>query len=109
MRFGPACRAFLCCLVLGGSGLGYVWQKSQIHILGRQIKEKENTLAQLRRENKMRADNLAALCSPPALEARIKKLNLGLVQPEVTQVVRLPEPPVVNTTTQAMQMALKAE
>ena len=36
LRFGPALKAVLLCLLLGGSGLGYVWQKNQIYELGRQ-------------------------------------------------------------------------
>jgi hypothetical protein len=94
VRFGPAVKAFLLCFFIGGSGVGYVWLKSQVHSLGRQIVEKENRLAELRRQNKVRSDQLAALCSPPALEARIRKLNLGLVQPPVDQIVRLVETPI---------------
>ena len=36
-RFGPALKAFLLCLLIGGSGIGYVWQKDQISQLGQQI------------------------------------------------------------------------
>jgi hypothetical protein len=93
VRFGPALKALLCCLFLGGSGVGYVWQKNQVHVLGRQIAEREQRLEELRRQNKIRSDRLAALCTPQALDARIKKLNLGLVQPPVSQVVRLIETP----------------
>jgi len=34
IRFGPALKAFLLCLLIGGSGIGYVWQKDQIGRLG---------------------------------------------------------------------------
>jgi hypothetical protein len=34
VRFGPALKAFLLCAVIGGSGVGYVWQKSQIDAKG---------------------------------------------------------------------------
>jgi hypothetical protein len=37
---------------------------------------------------------LDALCSPVALDARVKKLNLGLAAPPVSQIVRLVEVPV---------------
>jgi hypothetical protein len=94
VRFGPALAALLLCLVIGGSGVGYVWQKNQLHVLGTQIKEREIKLAELRRQNKIRADRLAGLCAPHALDARIKKLNLGLVQPPVSQIVRLVETPI---------------
>ena len=91
VRLAPVVNAFLLCLFLGGSGIGYVWQKGQIDALGRQIGEREKRLADLRRQNKMRSDHLAALCSPTALEAKVKALNLGLVQPPISQVVRLVE------------------
>ena len=43
-RFAPALRAFLLCALIGGSGVGYVWQKSRIDGLSRQIKEREQKL-----------------------------------------------------------------
>ena len=45
IRFGPALKAFLLCLLIGGSGVGYVWQKNQIYELGRQFKQQERRLA----------------------------------------------------------------
>lgn len=92
VRFGPALKAFLLCLVLGGSGVGYVWQKDQIVELGRQIKKRELRLVELADENEKLRKKLGALRSPLYLEARIKELNLGLVQPPATQVWRLSEP-----------------
>jgi hypothetical protein len=91
-RLAPALKAFLLCLFFVISGVGYVWYKNQISLLGRQIKERELRLADLERQNKMRRDQLAALCSPVALEARVKKLNLGLGPPPLAQIIRLTEP-----------------
>lgn len=82
------------CLFIGGSGVGYVWYKNQVAILGRQKLEREIRLAQLQRQNKASRARLDDLCSPIALEARIKRLNLGLVAPPVSQIVRLVEAPV---------------
>lgn len=93
-RFGPAIKAFLLCVLIGSTGVGYVWQKNQIHDLGREIKTRELRLAELQRQNRIRADQLAALVSPPALDARVKRLNLGLVQPPLSQIVRLVETPI---------------
>ncbi len=90
-RFGPAIKAFLLCLLICGSGLGYVWQKQQIVALGRQIKQGETRLEELRRENKQRGDALAWLRSPQALDARSRELNLNLVLPRPEQVVLLVE------------------
>lgn len=95
LRVGVVVKALLLCVFVGGAGVGYVWNKNQIHQLGREIKARELQLAELQRRNKMRTDQLAALVSPPALEARVRRLNLGLAQPPLSQVVVLAEPPVV--------------
>jgi hypothetical protein len=92
IRFGPALKAFLLCLLIGGSGVGYVWQKSQIYELGKMIKARENRLAELRDQNKKLSDQLAMLRSPRKLEDRVRELNLGLGQPRPASVVRLLEP-----------------
>src|SRR5690349_3039853 len=93
VRFGPALKALMLCLFIGGSGVGYVWYKNQISILGQQIKEREVRLAELQRQNKMSRAQLDALCSPVALDALVKKLNLGLIAPPVSQIVRLVDAP----------------
>ena len=49
IRFGPALKAFLLCLLIGGSAVGYVWQKNQIYQLGQQIKLREANLKFKRR------------------------------------------------------------
>ena len=94
LRFGPALKALLLCLFIGGSGVGYVWQKNQIHVLGKQITKQEEALTILRGKNKNRSDRLTILCSPQTLEARIKQMNLGLVLPLPGQIIRLSETPV---------------
>ena len=65
IRFGPALKAFLLCALIGGSGVGYVWQKSQISELGQQISKRERHLVQLQEQNKKLRDQLAMLRSPP--------------------------------------------
>ncbi len=92
LRFGPALKAFLLCLLIGGSGVGYVWQKDQINRLGRQIKRNEVRLADLQQQNEKLRKQLGAMRSPKFLEMRIKELNLGLVPPQPSQVWRLSEP-----------------
>ncbi len=92
VRFGPALRAFLLCLLIGGSGVGYVWQKSQINELGKQISKREHRLKDLVEQNEKLKKQLGALRSPRFLEQRIRELNLGLVQPPMAQVWLLPEP-----------------
>jgi len=92
IRFGPALKAFLLCLLIGGSGVGYVWQKKQIYDLGRQIAKKEQQLMSLQDQNEKLKTQLAMMHSQTYLEMRIKQLNLGLVPPQPSQVWRLPEP-----------------
>jgi hypothetical protein len=95
IRFGPAVKAFLLCALIGGSGVGYVWQKSQIDELGQQIKKRETRLLELNEQNKKLRDQLASMRSPQFLEARIRELNLGLAMPQPSLVWRLAEPEAV--------------
>jgi len=92
VRFGPALKALLLCALLGGSGVGYVWQRNQIDELGRQIANRETRLSALRDQNKKLGDQLQMLRSPKPLEQRVRELKLGLGQLQPGQVWRLPEP-----------------
>jgi cell division protein FtsL len=92
LRFGPAVKALLLCLFIGGSGVGYVWQKSQITQLGQQIKQREMKLGELENQNKKARLALAELLRPSRLERRANDLSLGLVPPVPSQVVSRPEP-----------------
>ena len=92
IRFGPAVKAFLLCVLIGGSGIGYVWQKSQIVELGLQIRTRELRLQGLQEQNEKLRKQLAVMRSPQFLETRIKELQLGLVAPQPSQVWRLNEP-----------------
>ncbi len=91
-RFGPALKALVICLLIGGSAVGYVWQKDQIRQLGYQVTQRESTRKRLMRENDARRHQLEMMRSLGALESRIRELKLGLVQPAPAQVWRLPEP-----------------
>jgi hypothetical protein len=93
IRFGPALKAFLLCLLIGGAGVGYVWQKSQIDGLGRERLKRERRLAAGRGHNDKLEKHLAEIRSPAFIEGRIKELNLGLASPHPSQVWRLAEPP----------------
>ena len=98
VRFGPALKAVFICLVTCSLGLGYVWQKQQINTLGKQIKENEINLEELRRENKRRGDRLSFLMSPQQLDARLRQLNLDLEVPLPKQIVVLVEERETNQT-----------
>jgi hypothetical protein len=97
LRVGPVLSAVALCVLFAGLGLGYVWYKNQVDLLGRQIKEHEVKLADLQRQNKTRRDNLATLCSQWALDASVKKMKLGLGPPELSQVIRLIDAPDYGT------------
>jgi len=92
IRFGPALKAVVLCLVIGGSAVGYVWQKDQLRQLGDRMVSGERSLDALRRQNDKLRRELVTLQSPAHLERLAQQHNLGLVQPPPHQVVRLPEP-----------------
>ena len=92
IRFGPALKALFLCFMIAGSAVGYVWQKSQIYQLGRQIRQREIRLAQLQNDDQKLNDQLSILRSPMMLDRRVRELNLGLVPAQPMQVWRLPEP-----------------
>lgn len=94
IRFGPALKASLLCLLIGGSAVGYVWQMTQIDELGLQIKKRETRLVELKEANEKLHRQLAMLRSPKYLEWRAgpNELKLGLVQPQAAQIWRLIEP-----------------
>ena len=105
LRFGPALRAFLLCLFIGGSGIGYVWQKNQLYELGKQIKQRETRLSALNAQNEKSKETLATMRSPIFLKARIK--DLGLIEPSMSQIWHLPEPARDSKQPAPMQAGLR--
>ena len=93
IRFGPALKALLLCMLIAGSAIGYVWQKNEIYRLGRQISQRESTLeTNDGRQRTIEADQLAVLRSPVKLDQRVRELKLGLAPAQPSQIWRLPEP-----------------
>jgi uncharacterized protein involved in exopolysaccharide biosynthesis len=92
IRFGPALKALFLCLLIAGSAVGYVWQKSQIYQLGQQIRQREVRLARLQNDDRKLSDQLSILRSPTMLDRRVRELNLGLSPAQPMQVMRLAEP-----------------
>ena len=92
IRFGPALKALFLCLLIAGSAVGYVWQKSQIYQLGQQIRQRELRLARLQNDDQKLGDQLSILRSPTMLDRRARELNLGLAPAQPIQVMRLVEP-----------------
>lgn len=105
IRFAPALKASFLCLLIGGSAVGYVWQKNEIYRLSQQIRQRESRLQQLQGDNKRLTDQLAVLHSPVMLDRRVKELRLGLVPATPMQVVRVMEPPAVPEKNSSRQFA----
>ena len=91
-RFAPALRAFLLCALIGSSGVGYVWQKSRIEGLSKQMKEREQKLIALKTSNEKLRKQLATEQSAPSLLLKIETMKLGLVPMTPNQVWRMTEP-----------------
>ena len=72
--------------------MGYVWQKNQIYQLGQQRKQREMRLGLLEEQNEKLSRQLQTMRLPQSLERRIQELGLGLGQPQMSQVLILPEP-----------------
>lgn len=106
VRLGPALKAGLICLMLGGSAVGYVLQKNKLHELGRQITKREGILNQLKWENKLRATHLANLQLPRRIEERVNEQKLGLVRVPAVQMIWLLEPATEKTNEPAPLVAL---
>ncbi len=109
VRFGPAIKALVICLLIGGSGVGYVWQKEQIAKLGGEIKQREGRLRMLEEQNDRLQKQFANMQSLPFLQAKIKDMKLGLEPQQQSQVLRLWEPTVeVTPITVPRQYPLQA-
>jgi cell division protein FtsB len=105
IRFGPAIKASFLCLLIGGTAIGYVWQKNEIYRLGKQISEREAKLRQLKHDNEALAGQVTILHSSVMIDRRVKELNLGLTPATPMQVVRLTETPVAPEKNGARQFA----
>ena len=105
IRFGPVLKVVLLCSLIGGSAVGYVWQKSEIGRLGHQLVQREMKLVQLQADNKRLSDQISILHSPVMLDQRAKELNLGLAPATPMQVVRLTESPVAPDKNSSRQFA----
>jgi hypothetical protein len=88
----PVFKAGLLCLLLGGSSVGYVLQKNKIFELGQQINKREAQLERLKRDNKLRANQLANLQLPHKVAERVRDQKLGMIQPPAGSVIWLEEP-----------------
>jgi len=88
----PALKAGILCTMLGGSAVGFVMQKKELHDLGRSITRREKVLEKLKWENSLRAKNLAALQSSKSIIERVRAQKLPLSNPGAGQTIWLTEP-----------------
>src|SRR5437773_11714547 len=88
----PALKAGVLCTMLGGSAVGYVLQKNELHELGRAITKREAVVERLKWENKMKAQQLANLQLPRNIADRVRHQRLPLGAPQPGQTIWLPEP-----------------
>ena len=89
----PGAKAALICLLLGGSAIGYVYQKNQLIELGRQIQKSRQQLDALNESNARLQRSLLTLQSTVYLENRVRELKLQLAPPAQNQILTIPELP----------------
>jgi hypothetical protein len=74
------------------AGIGYLWGKTEVWQLSREIKKLELRRDELKRNNNVLQREYAVMCAPAMLAARVRELNLGLASPSPDQILRLKEP-----------------
>ena len=92
VRFVPALKAVLLCVLIGGSAVGYVLQKNTLYNLGRQINKREAILERLRWQNNLLRARLANMQMPQHLMDRARDQLPGLVPSQSSQWILLAEP-----------------
>jgi len=79
-------------LFLGGSGVGYVYQKGQIHGLIKQRDANDLKIYDLSRRSDTLKVRMAGVTARAQLELAGRQFQLDLRMPEPGQVITLPEP-----------------
>lgn len=80
------------CAAVCLAGVGYLWGKTEVWRLSRDMKQLELRRDELKRHNDVLQREYAAMCAPWKLAARVKELNLGLSAPLPDQIERIKEP-----------------
>ena len=89
VRFAPAVKTFLLCLIIGGTGLGYVGQKNRIKMLSERKNELRDRHDKLERQRQALLWKLEILQSFAGLEAQVKRMNLDLSATSPDRIVRI--------------------
>ncbi len=82
-------RAVVVCLFVGGSCGGYLWQKSQVHKLGHEIRGLEQDLEKLEKGNEVLRQRYSVLASHRELDKRVEQYGLDLRSPAPEQILRI--------------------
>jgi cell division protein FtsL len=75
--------------------LFYVWQNVQLVRMGFRIKEKERAVLELSKRSKALEIDLSVLKMPSRIISRIREEGLELNIPEIWQIVRIQEEPIL--------------
>ena len=89
----PGAKAALICLLLGGSAIGYVYQKNQLNELGRQILKSDQEWRDYTESNARLHRSLLTLHSPTYLVNQVQERKLPLAQPAQSQILTIVETP----------------
>lgn len=84
-------KAMIVCLFIGGSCVGYLWQKNQVHKLGRRIQNLERELDQLERGNERLRQRYSTMMSRPEIKRRLAEWGSDLREPSPEQIHRIRE------------------
>ena len=79
----------MACFFIVGAGAGFLWNKSQIHELGQQIRAYEVRLEKAKGHRLMLEQTYAMMCSRLELDQRVKRMKLEMGPPQPDQIVRL--------------------
>ena len=66
-------------LLVGGSGVSYVWGKNRLHAIGTEIKQLERRLEQLKSANQVASSNIKRYSSTATLQDRLSSGSIQLV------------------------------
>jgi len=83
----------LLALFILGAGSSVIWNKTQIHALGLQIRSYEARFEVARGQRRTLERVYETVCSHGYLEDRVRRLKLDLAAPQPDQMVRLREAP----------------
>jgi hypothetical protein len=96
VQAGTVAKVIALSLFLGGAGVGYVFQLSQIDGLKKQAKANDEIIRDLVLQQDTLRINLERATSRPVLEQAARRFNLPLTKPEHGHTIVLPEPPLAS-------------